>query len=87
MKTFKNLIGGRWVEPTTGAYFENVNPADTRDVIGRFPLSGTADVDQAVASARRGISTATTLGACLPFRRRISLPTGITMPLHLKNVS
>ncbi|HEX5831628.1 MAG TPA: aldehyde dehydrogenase family protein, partial [Gemmatimonadaceae bacterium] len=54
MKTFKNLIGGRWVEPTTGAYFENVNPADTRDVIGRFPLSGTADVDQAVASARRG---------------------------------
>jgi aldehyde dehydrogenase (NAD+) len=54
MKTFKNLIGGRWVEPTTGAYFDNVNPADTSDVIGRFPLSGKADVDQAVASARRG---------------------------------
>ena len=38
MKTFKNFIAGKWVEPASGAYFENVNPADTSDVIGRFPL-------------------------------------------------
>lgn len=56
MKTFKNFIGGEWVEPTTGEYFENVNPADTSDVIGRFPLSGKEDVERAVASAKCGFA-------------------------------
>ncbi len=54
MKTFKNFIGGNWVEPTTGEYFENRNPADRNDLIGQFPLSSTADVEKAVASATRG---------------------------------
>ena len=54
MKTFKNFIAGQWVEPASGEYFDNVNPADTSDVIGRFPLSGREDVDRAVASAQRG---------------------------------
>ena len=36
MKTFHNFIGGAWVAPSTGAYFENRNPADQQDVIGRF---------------------------------------------------
>ena len=54
MKLFKNFIGGAWVEPSTGAYFDNSNPADTTDVIGRFPLSTKADVDRAVASAAHG---------------------------------
>ena len=54
MRLFKNFIAGAWVEPSTGAYFDNVNPADTTDVIGRFPLSARADVDKAVASAQRG---------------------------------
>src|SRR5918998_1030658 len=54
MKTFKNFICGSWVEPSTKQYFENRNPADTTDVIGHFPLSALADVDRAVASAKRG---------------------------------
>jgi aldehyde dehydrogenase (NAD+) len=54
MKLFKNFIGSSWVEPSTGAYFDNINPADTTDIIGRFPLSTRADVDKAVASAQRG---------------------------------
>ena len=37
MTTFKNFIGGEWVEPSTGDYFDNRNPADTNDLIGRFP--------------------------------------------------
>ena len=48
-KTFKNFIAGAWVAPATGEYFENRNPADTRDLIGRFPLSDAADVERAVA--------------------------------------
>jgi alpha-ketoglutaric semialdehyde dehydrogenase len=54
MKTFKNFIGGDWVPPIGGDYFENKNPANLSDVIGRFPMSGAADVERAVASAQRG---------------------------------
>ena len=53
-KTFQNFIGGQWVAPQSGEHFDNVNPADTRDIIGRFPLSNAADVAAAVASAERG---------------------------------
>ncbi|MDE3172536.1 MAG: aldehyde dehydrogenase family protein [Gemmatimonadota bacterium] len=52
--TFKNFIGGAWVDPVGGEFFENRNPADHDDVIGRFPKSDARDVQQAVASARRG---------------------------------
>jgi len=54
MTTFHNFIGGAWVAPSTGDYFENRNPADQQDLIGRFPASGVADVDAAVESAQRG---------------------------------
>ncbi len=53
-KTFKNFIGGRWVEPLTGRYFQNRNPADTNDLIGRFPDSGASDIAAAVRSAQAG---------------------------------
>ena len=53
-KTFRNLIGGSWTEPRNGAYFENRNPADSTDLIGRFPDSGAAEIEAAVKSARRG---------------------------------
>ena len=53
-KTFQNFIAGAWSAPASAEYFENRNPADTRDLIGRFPLSNAADVDRAVASAARG---------------------------------
>src|ERR1039458_7118153 len=33
-KVFKNFIGGEWVESRTGRTFENLNPADTREVVG-----------------------------------------------------
>lgn len=54
MKTFKNFIGGAWVEPASGAYFDNRNPADVTDVIGKFPLSNSTDLERAVASAKQG---------------------------------
>ena len=55
-KTFRNFIGGEWVAPVEGRYFQNRNPADTDDLIGRFPDSGARDVDAAVRSARRGFA-------------------------------
>lgn len=53
---FSNFIAGEWIAPSTGEYFQNVNPADTRDLIGEFPLSGAADVERAVKSAQRGFA-------------------------------
>ena len=32
--------------------FENINPADTRDIVGRFPLSNSEDVNAAVNAAQ-----------------------------------
>src|SRR5579863_5555524 len=52
--TLKNFIAGQWTAPADGKYFDNINPADTRDIVGQFPHSSAADVDAAVASAKRG---------------------------------
>src|ERR687890_2660046 len=52
--TFKNYVGGQWVAPASGSYFENRNPAKPDDLIGRFPDSDPRDLDAAVRSARRG---------------------------------
>src|SRR5262252_2401503 len=48
---YRNYIGGKWVAPSTGRYIENRNPADTRELIGRFPASVADDVDRAVKAA------------------------------------
>src|SRR5215472_4258616 len=52
-KTFKNYIGGEWVESRSGQTYENLNPADTRDVIGVFQRSDKRDIDDAVSAARQ----------------------------------
>src|SRR6059036_1228934 len=51
VKTYHNYIGGRWVPSAGGEWLANINPADTRDVVGRFPRSTEEDVDRAVAAA------------------------------------
>src|ERR1035441_7770441 len=55
-KVFKNFIDGEWVEASTGETFENRNPADTRDLVGIFQKSAMADVDSAVAAAKRAFT-------------------------------
>ncbi|HEX2249810.1 MAG TPA: aldehyde dehydrogenase family protein [Gemmatimonadales bacterium] len=52
--TFGNFVGGQWTEPAGGAYLDNRNPADSDDLIGRFPDSDQRDIDAAVRSAKRG---------------------------------
>ncbi len=56
MPTFKNLINGRWTAPHSRRYFENRNPANTRDLIGRFPDSDAQDVHEAVRAAQAGFA-------------------------------
>src|SRR5947209_16566302 len=52
-KTYKNLSGEEWVSFRSGQTFENLNPADTRDVVGTFQRSDKRDVDDAVAAAKK----------------------------------
>ena len=52
VQTLDNFIGGRWVRSETTSFFDVHNPA-VGDVIGRTPLSTSADVDAAVQAATR----------------------------------
>ena len=52
VKTYNNYIGGKWVPSESGEVFENINPADSEDVIGRFQLSTSDDVNDAVNAAQ-----------------------------------
>ena len=52
VKKYKNYIGGEWVASSSGEWFDNVNPADTTDVVGRFPASNADDVNAAVEAAK-----------------------------------
>jgi alpha-ketoglutaric semialdehyde dehydrogenase len=50
-KTFKNFIGGEWVDAASGETFETSSPA-TGETLGVFPRSSAADVDRAVEAAK-----------------------------------
>ena len=48
----KLFIGGKWVEPSTAEIIEVRSPA-TGEYVGKVPLAAAADVDAAVAAARK----------------------------------
>src|SRR6188472_1551242 len=55
-KTYRNYIGGEWVDATSGETFESTNPA-TGELIGVFPKSTVEDTDQAVEAAKEAYET------------------------------
>ena len=48
-----NFIDGEWVEPSSNEWLDNINPANTDEVINQLPASSTDDVDRAVEAALR----------------------------------
>ena len=50
-KTYRNYIGGEWVDATSDETFESTNPA-TGELIGVFPKSTVEDTDRAVEAAK-----------------------------------
>ncbi len=50
-KAYKNFIDGEWIESCSGQTYENLNPADSRDVVGVFQRSDQRDVEDAVSAA------------------------------------
>src|SRR5216117_2754971 len=53
MKTYQDFIGGDWVPAKSGQTCQNVNPADTREVVAQYPLSGKEDAVAAVEAAKK----------------------------------
>ncbi len=47
---YENFIGGQWVAPVNGRYFENITPV-TGEVICEIPRSDQADIDLALDAA------------------------------------
>lgn len=57
IEEFSNLIGGERVVSRSGRLFDNVNPADTKDIVGRFQASTAEDAQAAVAAAAAAFAT------------------------------
>ena len=54
---FSNFINGEWVPSRSGRVFENRNPADQQELIGRFQDSTPDDADDAVTAAARAFES------------------------------
>jgi len=54
-KTHQLFIAGEWVDSVSGETFESLNPADRRDVVGRFQAGTAADVAMAVRAAEMAL--------------------------------
>ncbi len=52
---FRMFIAGEWVDSVSGATFESLNPADRRDVVGRFQAGNAADAGMAVRAAEMAL--------------------------------
>ena len=53
-RKFDALIDGAWVRPASGEYFETSDPS-SGDVLAEIAVANTADVDAAVAAARKAL--------------------------------
>jgi aldehyde dehydrogenase (NAD+) len=51
-KVYKNYINGEWVSSVGGHTFDNVNPANTRELVGIFQKSNQQDVASAIQAAK-----------------------------------
>ena len=53
--TFRHFIAGEWMDSVGGRTFESRNPADGRDVVGRFQQGTAADVAMAIKAAETAL--------------------------------
>jgi aldehyde dehydrogenase (NAD+) len=52
---FRMYVGGEWIEPADGDYFDTHDPANG-SVLARVPQASSADIDSAVAAARNAFA-------------------------------
>ncbi len=53
--TYKNYIGGQWVESVSGRTYPITNPASKRTVLGEFQISAPQDALRAVEAAQQAL--------------------------------
>lgn len=53
MKAYSNFIAGEWVAARSGKHYLTSNPADSREAVGSYPLSGAEDAQAAIAAAKK----------------------------------
>src|SRR5688572_3156742 len=53
MRTLKNFIDGKWTDSSSGRRVQDVNPADTSEVIAEAPASTAAEAAEACEAAAR----------------------------------
>lgn len=53
---YENFIGGQWIAPKSGEYFENISPVDG-EVLTKIPRSNEQDVEAAIQAAKTAFET------------------------------
>jgi acyl-CoA reductase-like NAD-dependent aldehyde dehydrogenase len=56
-RDYRNFVNGEWIASKSGKTFEDVNPANSDDVIGTFQESNADDVSAAIDAADRAYRT------------------------------
>jgi aldehyde dehydrogenase (NAD+) len=56
MRTLKNFIDGKWTDSSSGRRVQDLNPADTSDIVADAPSSTAADAAEACAAAARAFT-------------------------------
>jgi hypothetical protein len=69
---YGNFIGGEWIAPLKGGYFDNISPT-TGQVICQIPRSQAADVERAIDAARVECGGGSHAGILAVSRRRRDL--------------
>ena len=56
-RKYQNLIGGEWVSARSGKVYQTQNPADTRQAVAEYPLSGKEDALAAIEAAQKAFDS------------------------------
>jgi malonate-semialdehyde dehydrogenase (acetylating)/methylmalonate-semialdehyde dehydrogenase len=56
LRTVKNYVGGKWIEPDNSGYLDIENPS-TGQIIGKVPMSNAAEVNRAVDAGSRAFES------------------------------
>ncbi len=83
-KQYENFIGGQWVPPVAGRYFENITPV-TGEVLCLIPRSDASDVELALDAAHKAKSSWGK--ASVAERSRVLLAIAQRMEEHLRLIA
>ena len=82
---YQNFIAGEWRGSASGKTFSSTNPANTNEVVGHFQQSTLADLEEAVAAARKAQPAWAAVPA--PGRGEILLRTALLLEQHKEELA